>query len=93
MGRGPYGPAAGRPSPCAIGRKGVRAGPGSGPACDRRLVPPRPVAARARRVRHSPARPPPRRSTGWLGEDVWMAHCVHMNDSDIEAFARTRTGV
>lgn len=31
-------------------------------------------------------------STGWLGEDVWMAHCVHMNDSDIEAFARTRTG-
>ncbi|MEU0672736.1 8-oxoguanine deaminase [Streptomyces sp. NPDC006172] len=32
-------------------------------------------------------------STGWLGDDVWMAHCVHMNDSDIEAFARTRTGV
>ncbi|PIM69339.1 8-oxoguanine deaminase [Streptomyces sp. JV178] len=32
-------------------------------------------------------------STGWLGEDVWMAHCVHMNDSDIHAFARTRTGV
>ncbi|GGZ32768.1 8-oxoguanine deaminase [Streptomyces poonensis] len=32
-------------------------------------------------------------STGWLGEDVWMAHCVHMNDSDITAFARTRTGV
>ncbi|MFI8993624.1 8-oxoguanine deaminase [Streptomyces sp. NPDC053542] len=32
-------------------------------------------------------------STGWLGADVWMAHCVHMNDSDIEAFARTRTGV
>ncbi|MFJ6985522.1 MULTISPECIES: 8-oxoguanine deaminase [unclassified Streptomyces] len=32
-------------------------------------------------------------STGWLGEDVWMAHCVHMNDADIDAFARTRTGV
>ncbi|MEU9184186.1 8-oxoguanine deaminase [Streptomyces sp. NPDC048484] len=32
-------------------------------------------------------------STGWLGEDVWMAHCVHMNDSDITAFARTKTGV
>ncbi|MEU1617049.1 8-oxoguanine deaminase [Streptomyces sp. NPDC005722] len=32
-------------------------------------------------------------STGWLGEDVWMAHCVHMADSDIAAFARTRTGV
>ncbi|WP_202918420.1 8-oxoguanine deaminase [Streptomyces cavernae] len=32
-------------------------------------------------------------TTGWLGEDVWMAHCVHMNDSDIEAFARTGTGV
>ena len=32
-------------------------------------------------------------STGWLGDDVWMAHCVHMNDADIEAFARTGTGV
>jgi cytosine/adenosine deaminase-related metal-dependent hydrolase len=32
-------------------------------------------------------------STGWLGEDVWMAHCVHMKDSDIAAFARTGTGV
>ncbi|MFK0119922.1 8-oxoguanine deaminase [Streptomyces sp. NPDC090994] len=32
-------------------------------------------------------------STGWLGADVWMAHCVHMNDSDIAAFARTGTGV
>ncbi|MET4922233.1 8-oxoguanine deaminase [Streptomyces sp. PSRA5] len=32
-------------------------------------------------------------STGWLGSDVWMAHCVHMNDSDITAFARTGTGV
>lgn len=32
-------------------------------------------------------------STGWLGDDVWMAHCVHMNDSDIDAFARTGTGV
>ncbi|GGR50741.1 MULTISPECIES: 8-oxoguanine deaminase [Streptomyces] len=32
-------------------------------------------------------------STGFLGEDVWMAHCVHMNDSDIAAFARTKTGV
>ncbi|MFJ5218571.1 8-oxoguanine deaminase [Streptomyces sp. NPDC088354] len=32
-------------------------------------------------------------STGWLGADVWMAHCVHMNDADIAAFARTRTGV
>ncbi|MET7378765.1 8-oxoguanine deaminase, partial [Streptomyces sp. NPDC005526] len=32
-------------------------------------------------------------STGWLGPDVWMAHCVHMNDSDIAAFARTGTGV
>ncbi|AZM49486.1 8-oxoguanine deaminase [Streptomyces sp. WAC 06738] len=32
-------------------------------------------------------------STGWLGDDVWMAHCVHMTDADIAAFARTRTGV
>ncbi|MFE7120290.1 8-oxoguanine deaminase, partial [Streptomyces sp. NPDC057654] len=32
-------------------------------------------------------------STGWLGEDVWMAHCIHMDDADIDAFARTGTGV
>ncbi|MGK5638982.1 8-oxoguanine deaminase [Streptomyces sp. URMC 126] len=32
-------------------------------------------------------------STGWLGDDVWMAHCVHMDDADIAAFARTGTGV
>lgn len=31
-------------------------------------------------------------STGWLGEDVWMAHCVHMTDADIAAFGRTKTG-
>jgi cytosine/adenosine deaminase-related metal-dependent hydrolase len=32
-------------------------------------------------------------STGWLGEDVWMAHCVHMNHSDIAKFAESGTGV
>jgi len=32
-------------------------------------------------------------SVGWLGDDVWMAHSVHMNDSDVAAFARTGTGV
>jgi cytosine/adenosine deaminase-related metal-dependent hydrolase len=30
---------------------------------------------------------------GWLGDDVWHAHCVHLNDSGIAAFARTGTGV
>lgn len=32
-------------------------------------------------------------SLGWLGDDVWMAHCVHMADADIARFAATRTGV
>ncbi|MFF0292097.1 8-oxoguanine deaminase [Kitasatospora sp. NPDC004615] len=32
-------------------------------------------------------------STGWLGEDVWMAHCVHLTDSDLAKFAETGTGV
>ncbi|WP_241562597.1 8-oxoguanine deaminase [Streptomyces hoynatensis] len=32
-------------------------------------------------------------SAGWLGEDVWMAHCVHLEDADLAAFARTGTGV
>jgi cytosine/adenosine deaminase-related metal-dependent hydrolase len=30
---------------------------------------------------------------GWLGEDVWHAHCVHLDDAGIAAFARTQTGV
>lgn len=32
-------------------------------------------------------------SVGWLGEDVWHAHCVQLSDSAIEQFARTGTGV
>ncbi|MGR6997830.1 8-oxoguanine deaminase [Yinghuangia aomiensis] len=32
-------------------------------------------------------------SLGWLGDDVWMAHSIHMSDADIAAFAATRTGV
>ncbi|WP_158017015.1 8-oxoguanine deaminase [Mycobacterium basiliense] len=32
-------------------------------------------------------------SLGWLGEDVWLAHCVHLSDSDINRFAATGTGV
>ena len=32
-------------------------------------------------------------SVGWLGADVWMAHCVHLGDTDIERFAATGTGV
>jgi cytosine/adenosine deaminase-related metal-dependent hydrolase len=30
---------------------------------------------------------------GWLGEDVWMAHCVHLDDEAIDRFAATGTGV
>jgi len=30
---------------------------------------------------------------GWLGEDVWFAHCVHLNENEIERMARTKTGV
>ena len=32
-------------------------------------------------------------SLGWTGDDVWHAHCVHMNSSEIELFSRTGTGV
>jgi cytosine/adenosine deaminase-related metal-dependent hydrolase len=32
-------------------------------------------------------------SLGWLGTDVWHAHCVWLNDASIERFARTGTGV
>ena len=30
---------------------------------------------------------------GWLGEDVWHAHCVKLDDEGIGLFAATRTGV
>ncbi|MGH3380451.1 MAG: 8-oxoguanine deaminase [Actinoallomurus sp.] len=29
---------------------------------------------------------------GWLGPDVWFAHCVHLDDADIRRFAATGTG-
>jgi cytosine/adenosine deaminase-related metal-dependent hydrolase len=30
---------------------------------------------------------------GWLADDVWLAHCVHLNDSAVKRFAETGTGV
>lgn len=30
---------------------------------------------------------------GWLGEDVWLAHCVHLNDEEVRRFGETGTGV
>lgn len=30
---------------------------------------------------------------GWTGSDVWHAHCVHLNQPEIERFGRTHTGV
>jgi cytosine/adenosine deaminase-related metal-dependent hydrolase len=30
---------------------------------------------------------------GWLGDDVWLAHCVHLNDGEIARFGATGTGV
>jgi len=30
---------------------------------------------------------------GWVGDDVWHAHCVHLNEQEIALFAQTGTGV
>jgi cytosine/adenosine deaminase-related metal-dependent hydrolase len=30
---------------------------------------------------------------GWLGGDVWLAHCVHLSDHEVARFGETRTGV
>jgi 8-oxoguanine deaminase len=30
---------------------------------------------------------------GWLGDDVWLAHCVHLSDEEIARFGATGTGV
>src|SRR5258708_33994288 len=32
-------------------------------------------------------------SVGWVGKDVWHAHCVHLSDESIKLFGRTGTGV
>jgi cytosine/adenosine deaminase-related metal-dependent hydrolase len=32
-------------------------------------------------------------SIGWVGPDVWHAHCVQLDDAAIALFGRTRTGV
>jgi cytosine/adenosine deaminase-related metal-dependent hydrolase len=33
------------------------------------------------------------KNIGWVGEDVWHAHCVQLNTDEIGLFARTGTGV
>jgi len=30
---------------------------------------------------------------GWLGEDVWLAHCVHVDEREVALFGETGTGV
>lgn len=30
---------------------------------------------------------------GWVGDDVWHAHCVKLDTNEIDLFARTKTGV
>jgi cytosine/adenosine deaminase-related metal-dependent hydrolase len=30
---------------------------------------------------------------GWLGSDVWLAHCVHLSEREIRRFGETGTGV
>jgi len=32
-------------------------------------------------------------SLGWIGGDVWHAHCVHLDDETIQRFAKTGTGI
>ena len=30
---------------------------------------------------------------GWLGDDVWLAHCVHLDQGEVRRFGQTGTGV
>jgi 8-oxoguanine deaminase len=30
---------------------------------------------------------------GWIGDDVWHVHCVHLNEEEVSLFAQTGTGV
>jgi cytosine/adenosine deaminase-related metal-dependent hydrolase len=29
----------------------------------------------------------------WLGDDVWLAHCVHLDEAEVSRFGQTKTGV
>ena len=33
------------------------------------------------------------RRLGWLGSDVWLAHCVHLSSEEVQLFGETGTGV
>jgi len=33
------------------------------------------------------------RRMGWLGSDVWLAHCVHLSPEEVKLFGETGTGV
>ncbi len=30
---------------------------------------------------------------GWIGDDVWFAHCIHLSPPEIERLGRSRTGI
>jgi len=30
---------------------------------------------------------------GWLGEDIWLAHCIHLNSREIQHMGKTGTGI
>src|SRR5260370_2143707 len=30
---------------------------------------------------------------GWTGDDVWYAHCIHLNDAEIDRIAEVKTGI
>ncbi|BBL80129.1 8-oxoguanine deaminase [Rubrobacter xylanophilus] len=30
---------------------------------------------------------------GWIGDDVWLAHCIHLSGDEVERFGQTGTGV
>jgi len=32
-------------------------------------------------------------SLGWLGNDVWLAHGIHLNDEEIRLLSKTKTGI
>jgi 8-oxoguanine deaminase len=49
------------------------------------------VAYSLREVQRTPAQYA--QDLGWVGDDVWHAHCVKLDDEGISLFAATRTGV
>ena len=84
-------------SPFSVSRRADGARPRSWPAraaCGCTRTSPRPTTRRRSASSASAcARSSTSTSLGWLGDDVWLAHCVHLDGDETRRMGATGTGV